>query len=239
MNLFIPRIIAVAFTSLFLYACAVAPSSPPGAAEVRNKLSALQHDPKLAERARVELQEAEEAVRLAEQPLYENEADVGEYRVYMADRKVEIARAKATRDYAEGQRTRFAEERDAARLAARTQEADRARIDADQARDEASRARSAAAAARLSEADASAEATQRATELQRQIDALEAKATERGLVITLGDLLFATGSAQLQGGASNRLNKLVNFLNQYPDRRVLIEGHTDSVGSAASNQDLS
>lgn len=226
---------AVALTSLVLFACAVTPSSPPGAAEVRSKLSALQNDPNLAERARVEIQDAEVAVRLAEQPLDASEAPLGAHRVYMADHKVEIARAKATTRYAEYQRTRFAEERDAARLAARTLEADRARADASRARDDASRERSAADAARLSEA----ESARRAAELERQIAALEAEATDRGLVVTLGDVLFATGSAQLQGSASNRLNKLVNFLNQYPDRRVLIEGHTDNVGSAAYNQDLS
>jgi outer membrane protein OmpA-like peptidoglycan-associated protein len=59
------------------------------------------------------------------------------------------------------------------------------------------------------------------------------------LVLTLGDVLFTTGSAALQAGASTRLNKLVAFLNQYPDRRVLIEGHTDNVGDAGYNQGLS
>jgi outer membrane protein OmpA-like peptidoglycan-associated protein len=173
---------------------------------------------------------------------------------------VEIARAKATTRYAEDQRARFAEARDAARLAARTREADRARDDADYARadasrardsasrarddaaraqDDASRARGAADAARSAEAVTAADAARRAAELQRQIDVLEAEATDRGLVLTLGDILFATGSAELQGGAASRLNKLVNFLNQYPERRVLIEGHTDNVGSAGYNQGLS
>jgi len=236
----------VAVTSMVLFACATTPSSPPGAAETRSKLTTLQNDPNLADRARVEIQDAEEAVRIAERPLDSRAVDLGEHRVYMADRKVELARARATTRYAEYERTRFAEERDAARLAARTLEADRARREADyaradasQARDDASRARSAADAARRSEAESVAEAARRAAEWERQIAALEAEATDRGLVLTLGDVLFATGSAQLHGSASNRLNKLVSFLNQYPDRRVLVEGHTDNVGSSAYNQDLS
>ena len=237
---------AVALASLVLFACAVAPTSPTGAAETRSKLTALQNDPNLAERARIEIQAAEVAVRLAEQPLDASEAPLGAHRVYMADRKVEIARAKATTRYAEHQRTRFAEERDAARLAARTLEADRARMEAEdaraearRARDDASTARSEADAARAAQAETAAEAARRAEEMERQIALLEAEVTDRGLVLTLGDVLFTTGSAQIEAGNSNRLNRLVTFLNQYPERRVLIEGHTDNVGSAAYNQDLS
>jgi len=175
----------------------------------------------------------------------------------MADRQVEIARAKAATRYAEVERTRFAEEREAARLAARTLEADNARDDADMARADANRARDDASrasadanrarddaerarlAANAAKSTAAADAASQAAELQRQIDALEAQATDRGLVLTLGDVLFTTGSAQLQGGASARLDKLVSFLNQYPDRTVLIEGHTDNIGNADYNQGLS
>jgi outer membrane protein OmpA-like peptidoglycan-associated protein len=192
----------------------------------------------------------------------------------MADRQVEIARARATTRYAEDQRARFAEERDAARLAARTQEADDARYDANRATAEANRAtaeanrataeadraradtarataeadraradtvaaNSAADAARKAEAESSADAARQAADLQRQIDELQAEVTERGLVLTLGDVLFTTGSAELQSGASDRLNKLINFLNEYPERLVLIEGHTDSMGTSEYNQGLS
>jgi outer membrane protein OmpA-like peptidoglycan-associated protein len=185
----------------------------------------------------------------------------------MADRQVEIARARATTRYAEDQRARFAEERDAARLAARTREADdarydanraaaeadraaadadraradtaRARADADRARADTIVANNAADAARRAEAESSADAARQAADLQRQIDELQAEVTDRGLVLTLGDVLFTTGSAELQSGASDRLNKLINFLNEYPERLVLIEGHTDSMGSSEYNQGLS
>lgn len=216
---------ALLVSSLILSGCAMSPTSPDGSEDVRAKLTALQQNPDMTTHARVELRDAEAAVQLAEQPVARGEADLAAHRIYMADRMVEIAEAKGETRQLEAAREVLGEERDEARLEARTREADRARADAQRAR--SSQEASAAMSAREAE------------ELRRQIDLLEAEATERGLVLTLGDVLFATGSAELQGGTNENLNKLVNFLNQYPDRDVLIEGHTDNVGTAMFNQNLS
>lgn len=216
---------AVIAAALLLSGCNTAPIVPQGASDARSELTALQNDPQLAEQAPIEIREAEAAVREAEQPLPKSDAELAEHRIYMADRKVAIARARAKTRYAEAQRARLAEERDAARLAARTQEADTARTEAQRARG--------------AEAETTARAAREAAAMQRQIEELEAEATDRGLVLTLGDVLFATGSAQLEGGADRNLAKLETFLNRHPERKVLIEGHTDSVGSAAHNRELS
>ncbi len=63
--------------------------------------------------------------------------------------------------------------------------------------------------------------------------------TERGIILTLGDVLFATGTASLSPMADNEINRLAVFLKKYPDRSVLIEGYTDSTGAEGSNLDLS
>ncbi|MGM0677132.1 MAG: OmpA family protein [Pseudomonadota bacterium] len=76
-------------------------------------------------------------------------------------------------------------------------------------------------------------------ELQRQIEAMNAKPTDRGLVLTLGDLLFATGRSELRDGAVRNLDQLAVFLREHPERTAIIEGHTDSVGSAHANLLLS
>ena len=226
---------AVSFT---LAACSTTPVSPDGAAEVRAKLTRLQADPNLSNRAPVALQEAETAVRVAEEPS-PKDAALGVHRVYMADRKVEIAMAQAATSQAEDQRVKLGEERERSRLAARTREADKAHADADAAR------AGAADAARVATADADAaraaatDAALQAEDMQRQIDALQAKATDRGIVLTLGDVLFTSGRADLKAGAESNLNRLVAFLTQNPDRKVEIEGHTDNVGSDDYNQDLS
>ncbi|MDQ3564652.1 MAG: OmpA family protein [Pseudomonadota bacterium] len=83
------------------------------------------------------------------------------------------------------------------------------------------------------------EATARALALQEELAALQAKQTERGLVLTLGDVLFEYDRASLKPGAQQNLYRLVTFLNEHPDQNVLIEGHTDSKGSDSYNLDLS
>ncbi|GAB6140581.1 OmpA family protein [Methylosoma difficile] len=74
---------------------------------------------------------------------------------------------------------------------------------------------------------------------QRQLDALNAKKTDRGMVITLSDILFNVDKAQLKSGGIRNVQKLADFLSQYSEYKVSVEGHTDSTGSDAHNQDLS
>jgi outer membrane protein OmpA-like peptidoglycan-associated protein len=83
------------------------------------------------------------------------------------------------------------------------------------------------------------QATARADQLQQELADLQAEQTERGLVLTLGDVLFDTAEAQLKPGADATIRRLAEFLDVYPERRLLIEGHTDSRGSDTYNQDLS
>jgi outer membrane protein OmpA-like peptidoglycan-associated protein len=296
-------LIATAISAILLAGCATTPVQPNPAAEARNKLTQLQSDPNLATRAPQSLEAADAAVRLAEQP--EADQDLVAYRVYLADRKVDIARADAQTRYAEDQRAAITAQRDQARLAARTREAniaerqaaaqrevadqargeanaavgqaavaraegDQQRLAADQARGEANVAAGQAAAARgdadvaagqaaaaraegdqqrvaanqaRGEADAANQAAagsaQQVAELQLQVQTLQARPTERGLVLTLGDALFSSGRAELQPGANSHLTRLVTFLNRYPDRTVVIEGYTDSLGTADFNQGLS
>jgi outer membrane protein OmpA-like peptidoglycan-associated protein len=90
--------------------------------------------------------------------------------------------------------------------------------------------------ARAAEAEA---ALTRANELAAEVNELEAELTRRGLVLTLGDVLFDTGQATLKPGAARTVGALVTFLNENPERNVLIEGFTDSVGSDSFNLDLS
>jgi outer membrane protein OmpA-like peptidoglycan-associated protein len=202
-----------------LSACATPLTAPDGAETARSKLTQLQSNAELANRAPVEIKEAEAAVLAAEVP--REDSAYARHLVLIADNKVETAWARAQSRLYEDQRQALSQQSERARLDARTLEVDRARADAAAARGDAD-------AARLT-----------AEDLQRQIAELNARETDRGLVVTLGDLLFATGKSELTGGAGANLNKLAAFLREYPDRTVYVEGHTDSVGSAESNHLLS
>jgi outer membrane protein OmpA-like peptidoglycan-associated protein len=274
-------LVAAAVASI-LAACATTPMKPSGAAEARARLTQLQSDPALATRAPIAIQAADTAVRSAEQP--ETDQDLIAYRIYMADRKVDIARAQAETRLAEDQRAALSAASDKARLDARTHEVDVARGQALTARAESAEEKQAADAARdaanaanvaaassnqqaleaRNEADsanmaaassnqsamnaqmqadsanmAAANSKQQAAELQQQIDTLQARVTDRGLVVTLGDVLFPTGGSVLKDSASRNLNRLVVFLNRYPDRTAVIEGYTDSTGTVEYNDALS
>lgn len=234
------RAATVAAGLFLLSACATAPDAPEVPIEPRVKLTALQSNSQLATRAPVETRAAEEAVVAAEAA--DEDTERGRHLLLMADQKVETARARAQARLFEDQRQSLGEERERVRLQARTLEADRARREAEAARTDAQSARAAATSAQA-EAEMAreemAEARERRLELEQQLAELDAQETERGIVVTLGDVLFAFGESELMGSAIPNLDKLAGFLQEYDDRTVHIEGHTDSVGSAEFNRQLS
>lgn len=205
-------LLATAIASVLLVACSTTTTKPYGADAARAKLTQLQSDSQLASLAPVAIKDAEAAVVAAERP--QKDVEEGRHLVYIADHKIDLATALAQRQLLEDQRKTLSEQREKARLDSRTREADQAHSDV-------------------------AAAKQQTSELQRQLDELNAKTTDRGIVVTLGDVLFDTGRSELKGGSLSNLAKLAAFLNQYPDRTVAIEGHTDSVGSEENNLSLS
>lgn len=219
-------LLATTIASLLMVACSNTPTKPEAASGARQKLTQLQANPQLASRAPIAIKEAEAAVRAAETP--SKDAVLTAHRVFIAERKVDTAVAQAQGRMLVDHRKVLSDERDSMRLQARTNEANRAHADAEIARSQAANAMLTADAARQQNAD-----------LKQQIAELNARETDRGLVVTLGDVLFATGRAELKGGATSNLGKLATFLNQYPDRTVVIEGHTDNTGSDSFNQSLS
>lgn len=140
-------------------------------------------------------------------------------------------------------------DRERTRADIRTVEAARAQAQASSAQAQAGIARQQTAAAeqRASGAELQAaiaqssasEAQLQAAELQQRLADLQGRQTERGMLVTLGDVLFEFNRAEVKPGAQSSLRKLADFLQQYPTRRVLIEGYTDNIGSTASNDILS
>ncbi len=169
-----------------------------------------------AERDRVRL-----AARTSEADTATRQATAAQQEALTAQR----AAAASQTDAQAAQRAAAASQKDA-------QDAERAALASRQQSEAAQRM---AQAAQMQTADAQA----RAQQLEEQLRALNAKKTDRGMVVTIGDVLFDTGRAELKPGSGRNLDKLVEFFKAYPQRTAVIEGFTDSVGSDATNQDLS
>ena len=113
-------------------------------------------------------------------------------------------------------------------LAARENEANNALAQAQQARSEAQSAQ-----AQVQQAQAESQ------RLAAQLENMQAAQTPRGIVLTLDDVLFDTGKAQLKSGAARSIEQIAAFLKENPDRRVQVEGFTDSQGADEYNLELS
>jgi len=209
--------------------------------EARNDYRAAQNDPQVASLAASEMKQAEDALNKADNASNKKEeAAVVTHLAYLAKQKVAIAQEAAKQKQAEATVVGAAAERSKIRLEARTAEATKAQQEAGASQRQAEASQREAAAsqqkAEMSQQQAR-DAEMRTSQLQAELKELNAKQTERGLVVTLGDVLFDTDKAQLKARGS--LQKLADFLKQHPERKVRVEGYTDSTGSADYNLALS
>jgi outer membrane protein OmpA-like peptidoglycan-associated protein len=149
-----------------------------------------------------------------------NLADI-QYEATVANRNAQIANEKILTAQARDDVDKGTAERQAVLAEARSLEAQR----------NAQQARSATAQAQSAE--------ERAKALERELADLKGKKTDRGVVVTLGDVLFDTGKATLKPGAYGTIERLAAVLKEDPSRKVMVEGHTDNVGSDEYNQALS
>jgi outer membrane protein OmpA-like peptidoglycan-associated protein len=217
-----------------LAACALVPNT--SLEEARGGYAAAQSDPQVVKLAAGELNQAGDALKKANDAWSKSEdAALVDQLAYLAKQRVAIAQETAKQNAAEMAAASASAERDKIRLEARTAEADAAQ------RSAAASQRNAEASQRQSEASQrqAQDAEARSRQLEAQLKELDAKKTARGLVVTLGDVLFDTNKAQLKSGGMRGVQRLADILRQYPKRNVLIEGFTDSTGSSSHNQELS
>lgn len=229
--------------AILLGACASTPTSTPMLDQARSDFAMTNNTPAVSSYAPLEFKQASEALEQANAAAARRDSlEQIDKLAYIAKQKIATANEVAKQKSAEAEIANSGKERDQVRLAARTAEADRARADAERAKAEAAAANANAAQAQGQVADADArarEAQARAAALEALMADLQAKKTERGMIITIGDVLFATGQATLTQAGMGNLRKLADVLAQNPERTVLVEGFTDSVGSDAANLSLS
>lgn len=228
--------------SLFA-ACSSIPETNPRLEEARSDFQAAQSNPDVVSLAPLELKQASDALDSANAAsAHRDGTEKIDQLAYIAKQKIATSQEVARKKVAEIAVTNAAKERDQVRLEQRTNEADKAKQDAAIAQSQTRAAQSDAADAQRQVADAQLQkeaAEARTRQLQSQLDDLAAKKTERGIVVTFGDVLFNTDKAQLKPEGMDVVHKLADILKQNPQRVVLIEGFTDSTGSAAHNQELS
>jgi outer membrane protein OmpA-like peptidoglycan-associated protein len=226
----------VTLASVFLAACVATPRHNDMLEHARVVVQNAQSNPNVAGEARADLVTAVAALNQGDTLLREGKpATEVDHQAYIAERFGLAAQRGADFAVSEKAIADANNRRNSVLLAAREHEIGRANERADTKTLEANAARS---DAQMS-AEQAAAAQQRAQELESALADLQAKKTDRGLVITLGDVLFATGRADLKSGARHSLEKLSAFLHEYPQRTVQIEGFTDSVGTDDYNQGLS
>jgi outer membrane protein OmpA-like peptidoglycan-associated protein len=207
-------------------------------------------NPNVTKLAALELKEASDSLGQADQALSKGkDTATVNHLAYLASQKVAIAQLTAEQKAAELAVANAKVQRTQTSLDARTAEADAAnrkiasmKKTADQQAEElaAADAYTTQQDQALAAADASSASDQATIARQeQQLKELNARKTKRGMVITLGDVLFGFNKSELKTGGIHNVQKLADFLREYPKHKVLIEGYTDSIGSAEYNQKLS
>ena len=311
------RLVSIIALAAAVTACSSVPTRNAALDQAESRFNAAQADPQVVRLASDEMRSARESLTLAEQSQAAGKplATI-DHLAYMSSQRVAIAQLTASSRLAQEVTAGAAAERNKARLAertaeantanqrlaARTQEVDNANLrlaartaEADNANlklaasqesearktaalaaadnsaldaaelnrarlaersnetDDANRklavsqesearktaALAAAEASALTARDLKARSDARTSDLEDQLRALNAKKTERGMVLTLGDVLFASGQARLVSDSGRNMGKVADFMIRNPMQRAAIDGYTDSVGSASANYGLS
>ena len=215
------RIVMGMALALALTGCVSTPKPNAALESARTAVQAAQADPNVGKYAALDMEAAKKELEVAEAAAARHDDAGVNHPAYLAAQTARLAQARATAKADDARVAAGQAERDKIQLAARTRDVDNAKM---------------ATNAALGQRD---QATEQSARLQAEVDQLKATPTPRGLVLTLGDVLFDTGKAQLNPGSARKLDQLAQFLTDHPERRVQIDGFTDSVGTDSYNQDLS
>jgi outer membrane protein OmpA-like peptidoglycan-associated protein len=209
-------VVAVSAALLGMVGCETAPETSGVLDEARSAVSAAEADPNVAKYAPTELDRARKLLINAEGAAKEKGAkdkNTAHY-AYLATQMARISQQRAQEQVATARVKAGDAERQKILLAARENEVDEAKTQAHQAQAESQR-------------------------LAALLENMQASQTPRGIVLTLDDVLFDTGKAQLKSGAERSIEQIASFLKENPDRRVQVEGFTDSQGADNFNLELS
>lgn len=222
--------VVAAGAALLAAACSTAPTGPNQAVEsARSTYQAAAADPHAAGAAPLELSYAAENLRRAEAAWQNGRAAAEvEHLAYLARQQSLIARERGRLAQAQAVIESARAERNELLLQSRQQAL----------QDEGTRLALARRRAAAAEGVAAAD-IERAARMEQALREMAAKQTPLGMVMTLGDVLFDVGKTTLKPGAARTLDRLADFMRQYPERKARIEGFTDDTGPAELNRELS
>jgi len=222
--------VGVASTLLGLAACESAPQSSAQLEQARQAVSQAEADPNVTKYAPTELDRARKLLVNAEGSAKEKGAkdQTASHYAYLTTQMARIAQQRAQEQVAMARIKSGETERQKILLSAREAEAGHAIAQAQAAQADANDARNQAAQAQAEQ-----------QRLAALLENLQASQTSRGIVLTLGDVLFDTGKAQLKPGAQRPIEQIAAFLNENPERHVQVEGFTDNQGGNDYNLELS
>ena len=234
---------AVFASAILLAACSSTPTTTSQLDQARADFIAASNNPQVPNYAPLEFKQATDALNAANVAAAKKQSleDIDRL-AYIAKQKIATAQEVARGKAAEANIADASRQRTEISLEARTAEAERAKRQAAEAQAAAALAQQQAANAQQQAAvaqDQTRAMAERAARLEALLVDMNAKQTERGMVITIGDVLFATNEANLTPNGMSTLRKLADVMTQNPERTVLVEGFTDSTGSSSYNQDLS
>ncbi len=221
--------IFIAGTAITMTACASSKMDHPLVTESENHFTQVADSRDVKTNAPVAFQDAADALKALQDRAGDN-ADEKELKhlAYISQRESSIAQQQAELTIAEKKISQAEVNRKDMIIALKSEEASEAKHLANQLANQAIDAR---------------KELQNSKEERAKMEALlaefKAKETKRGLVLTLDNILFDLDKAVLKSGSERSVEKLASFLQEYPERNLLVEGFTDSTGEADYNEDLS
>lgn len=222
--------------TLLITGCSSTYSPSSQFTQLESRYQTVTSDEQLKQHAPVAFEEANDAIAKLERMEKDGaDQEALDHQRYLAKRKLETAIKLAEHNRSQDFIADAELRRKDMLLQARERQLTQAELDAAY---QASRAEAAEKRAAMAEERAKSMA-KKAEEMASKLESVTTKTDERGLVITMGDILFAFDKAKVKPGASRTLEKVSDLLAQYPERKIQVEGFTDSTGAEAYNQALS
>jgi outer membrane protein OmpA-like peptidoglycan-associated protein len=216
------KLMVMAALATLTAACVSTPRRSEPLEEARAEVQKLSQDPLAQQAANSDLEAARGNLQQADTALQQRKPpELIDHLAYLALRHAQAGEARVAEAQARQEVARAQQERNRVVLEARERETQQARSEAATAKNTAQAAQS------------------QLTNARQELHDLQVKETQRGMVLTLSDVLFDTGKATLKPGADRALDRLSQFLKDSSGTRVIIEGHTDSRGGDTYNQELS